>query len=224
MEYEGLMEIIKQRRSTRVYKPDPIPDEFISKVIEAARWAPTGANTQPFEFVVVKDKEMKSKIHQVFSDSSMLVKQVPGVSPVAKRTYLEAAPVLIIILGDPRFQAAYPRGGHREEIFHAGLSAAVQNMHLAATALDLGGSVWVTVAPLADMRIKELLHIPQVYTIKTIMPLGYPKANPSPPVKRDPIVHEGSYDGTRFKTEEEIQDVIEKTATQKGKLSFRRSF
>ena len=73
MEYEGLMEIIKQRRSTRVYKPDPIPDEFISKVIEAARWAPTGANTQPFEFVVVKDKEMKSKIHQVFSDSSILL-------------------------------------------------------------------------------------------------------------------------------------------------------
>lgn len=224
MEYESLMEIIKQRRSTRVYRPDPIPDEFINKVIEAARWAPTGANTQPFEFVVVKDKEMKAKINDVFSGTSMLVKEAPGVSQVPKRTYLEVAPVLIMVLGDPRFQAAYPRGGHREEIFHAGLSAAVQNMHLAATALGLGGSVWVTVSPLADMRIKDLFQIPQVFTIKTIMPLGYPKANPSPPTKRDPIVHDGSYDMTKFKTEEEVQGVIEKTATQKGKLSLRRSF
>jgi 5,6-dimethylbenzimidazole synthase len=224
MDYEKLMEIIKQRRTTRVYKPDSIPEEFIHKVIEAARWAPTGANTQPFEFVVVKDKEVKEQINNVFSESSMITRKEPGVSSVVKRTFLEVAPVLIIILGDPRFQEAYPRGGHREEIFHASLSAAVQNMHLAATSLGLGGSVWVTVSPLANMKIKELLHIPQVFTIKTIMPLGYPKSHPSPPAKREPILHEGSYDISKFKTEDEVQETIEKTATQKGKLSYRRSF
>jgi len=221
MDYEGLMEIIRQRRTTRVYRPDPIPDEFIDKVIEAARWAPTGANTQPFEFVVVKDKEVKKKINQIFSENTMMAKKAPDFSPVPQ-TFLEVAPVLIIVLGDPRFKEAYPRGEQRDEIFHASLSAAVQNMHLAATALGLGGSVWKTVAPVADMKIKELLGIPQVFTIKTIMPLGYPQTQPSPPVKREPVVHRERYDMSKFKTEDEVQNVIEETAAFKGKLSYMR--
>jgi hypothetical protein len=61
---QGLLEFYRgreKRRTTRVSKPDLIPDEFISKVIEATHWAPTGSNTQPFEFVVVKDKKTSKK-------------------------------------------------------------------------------------------------------------------------------------------------------------------
>ena len=61
MDYDRLMEVVKERRSIRAYRPEPVPDDFIGKVVEAARWAPTGANTQPFEFVVVKDQKVKSK-------------------------------------------------------------------------------------------------------------------------------------------------------------------
>ena len=53
MEYEALLDLVKKRRSIRRFKPDPIPDEDIAKIIEVARWAPSGFNMQPWEFVVV---------------------------------------------------------------------------------------------------------------------------------------------------------------------------
>jgi len=90
--------------------------------------------------------------------------------------------------------------------------------------LGLGGSVWTTVSPLAGMKIKELLKIPQVFIVKTIVPLGYPRAIPSPPVRREAIIHKGRYEAAKFRTEEEIQEVIERTAIFKGKLSCRRTF
>ncbi|MDP2645351.1 MAG: nitroreductase family protein [Desulfobacterales bacterium] len=226
MDYESLMEVIRQRRTTRVYRPDAIPDEFVLKVIEAARWAPTGANTQPFEFVIVKDNGVRTKIKKIFEETTMVVEKVSAKAPVPRvsiRNFLETAPVLILVLGDPRFKQAYPRGKHRDEIFHASLSAAVQNMHLAATALGLGGSVWTTVSFVAAVKIKDLLHIPQIFTLKTIMPLGRPKARPAPPVKREPLVHQEHYDPAGFKSDDQVKEVIEKTTTSKGKLSrFRR--
>ena len=215
------MEIVKKRRTTRVYQSEPIPDEFIDKVIEAGRWAPTGANSQPFEFLVVRNGSTRKKIRQIFEETTLITSKAEKPSQVSKRSFLEKAPVLILVLGDPRFKEAYPRGEVRDEIFHAGLSAAVQNMHLAAASLGLGGSVWTTVAPMAAMKIKELLNIPQIFTLKTIMPLGYPRARPSPPSKREPVVHRETYDMTRFKRDDDIQDTIEKTTIFKGKLSHK---
>ena len=56
MDIDHLINLLKSRRSIRAYKPDPIPDEFIQKIIEAARWAPSGGNSQPWEFIVIKKK------------------------------------------------------------------------------------------------------------------------------------------------------------------------
>ncbi|MFC1825409.1 nitroreductase family protein [Thermodesulfobacteriota bacterium] len=222
MDYESLMDLMRARRTTRGYKTDPIPEEYINQVIEAARWAPTGANTQPFEFVVVKDEKSKAEIKRIHDETFWKVKVVSEGASGSSMKYLEVAPLLIIVLGDPRFKDAYPKGDVRDEIFHAGLSAAVQNMHLAATALGLGGSVWYTVGPVAGMKIKDLLKIPQVFIVKTIMPLGYAKAKPKPPMKRETFTHLDRYDMDKFRREEEIQKVIESTAIFKGKLSHKR--
>ena len=62
MNYDSLLELVKKRRSIRRFKPDPIPDESIDKIIEVARWAPSGFNMQPWEFVVVKKPELRNKI------------------------------------------------------------------------------------------------------------------------------------------------------------------
>jgi nitroreductase len=59
MDYEALRELFKKRRSIRRFKQDPVPDDYIQKIIEAARWAPSGANTQPWEFIVVGDPRTK---------------------------------------------------------------------------------------------------------------------------------------------------------------------
>ena len=68
MDYAHLLELVKKRRSIRRFKPDPIPDEYIEKIIEVARWAPSGFNMQPWEFVVVKKPELRKKIVQYISE------------------------------------------------------------------------------------------------------------------------------------------------------------
>ncbi|MBW1774500.1 MAG: nitroreductase family protein, partial [Deltaproteobacteria bacterium] len=57
-----IIDILMSRKSIRRYKPDPIPDEMIDKILEAARWAPTGENYQPWRFIVIRDQEIKDRI------------------------------------------------------------------------------------------------------------------------------------------------------------------
>ena len=59
MDYDGLLQLAKLRRSVRSFKPDPLPDEYITKIIEVARWAPSGFNLQPWEFHVVQSSDKK---------------------------------------------------------------------------------------------------------------------------------------------------------------------
>ena len=68
MNYESLLELVKKRRSIRKFKPDPIPDECVDKIIEVARWAPSGANSQPWEFIVIKKQELRNKIVELVTE------------------------------------------------------------------------------------------------------------------------------------------------------------
>jgi nitroreductase len=65
MNYDSFLELAKARRSIRRFRPDPIPDEYVDKIIEAARWAPSGFNSQPWEFVVIKDKKLKDDVFRI---------------------------------------------------------------------------------------------------------------------------------------------------------------
>lgn len=57
MQADELLDLIRNRRSIRMWKPDPVPDEYIETILEAGRWAMSGANGQPWEFIVIKDKD-----------------------------------------------------------------------------------------------------------------------------------------------------------------------
>jgi len=61
-DYEMLLELVKKRRSIRRFKSDPIPEDVIEKIMEVARWAPSGFNTQPWEIVVLTEEEHRKKI------------------------------------------------------------------------------------------------------------------------------------------------------------------
>jgi nitroreductase len=197
MDYDQLMEVIRARRSVRNYKPDPVSDEIVNQVIEAAKWAPSGNNSQPWEIVVLKDKALMKKVNDILHE-------VHG----SKSKQEFGAPVTLLVLGDPRYCDAYPKGPFREEIFHASLSAAIENMLLAATALGLGGSLWKTVSATAGVKIKDLLGIPQFYFLKVMLPLGYPTRSVKAPRKRDVIVHENRYDQAKLKSDEEVIKTI----------------
>lgn len=197
MHYEDFMTIVRGRRTVRSYKPDPVKHEIINQIIEAGKWAPSGNNTQPFEIVVVKEKTLIEQMEEIIADAV-----------VPRMTQSFNAPVALVVLGDPRFCEAYPKGFIREEIFHASLAAAIQNMLLASAVVGLGGSVWRTVPFSAAVKIKELLAIPQLYVLKALLPLGYPERDVTAPPKRDIIVHEDRYNMDKFKSEEEIGETM----------------
>lgn len=213
MEFETLIELVKKRRTIRKYSPEPIPDDYIDKVIDAARWAPSGANTQPWEFVIIKDQEVKKQMGLTVSGAVAR----GNAGSVPPQPYFAGASVLIVVCGDPRVMEAYPKGEIREELFVSSMGAAIQNMLLAATALGLEGSVWGTVGPLAGVRIKDMLDIPQVLKVSAIVPLGYPALHPSPTFRReiDEISHEEKYDMSKFRTDKDIQEFIE-SKTMRG--------
>ena len=69
MDYDSLLELAQKRRSIRKFKSEPIPDEYVDKIIEVARWAPSGANSQPWEFIVVKKQELRNRIIELIQEN-----------------------------------------------------------------------------------------------------------------------------------------------------------
>ncbi len=68
MDSKEFLAIIHKRRSVRVYKSGKVTDQQLETMLEAARWAPSGANTQPWEFVVTRDREKMKKVRQIYSE------------------------------------------------------------------------------------------------------------------------------------------------------------
>ena len=138
MDYSDFLDLVKSRRSIRRFRPAPIPDEYIEKIIEAARWAPSGYNSQPWEFVVVKDKKMRDSILQPFDLHKRLIAAAEVTGSGQKRKQMaypwldeemdyRIAPVIIILFSDTRTKVAIPDMGKRDPdktrlLFSCGLS------------------------------------------------------------------------------------------------------
>jgi len=226
MDYPGLLELLKKRRSHHGYKPDPIPDEMVDKIIEAARWAPSGANSQPWEFIVVKDKNKKDKFLEFFKEQAEISFRIEQTREPERRfpQYRKApkgtpgfalAPVYIIVCGDPRTREAYPlkaKQDRGDSNFYSSLASALLYMHLAATALGLG-SQWVTSSAqdLMQGRLKNLLDIPYELEIYDTMVIGYSIAEAKPRNVRsaEEIVHYNTFDKSRFRTDEQVRTYID---------------
>lgn len=158
------MKAIKERRSIRKFKREPVPEEKINLIMEAARLAPSGSNRQPWHFIVVKDPEIKSKM--------------------GLHKWAEEAPVIIVCCIDPEEGRWYIIDG----------SIAFEHMVLEATCLGLGtcwmGRFYENMGE-TDERIKNVLEIPGHMRILAVTPLGYPDEAPDPTDRKpfDEIVH-----------------------------------
>jgi nitroreductase len=144
-----LLEAIRSRRAIRRFKKEPVPPELIEKMLEAARWAPSSVNSQPWEFIVVTDPETKKRISRSFNFSS----------------FLNEAPLAIAVVVD-RLRTACP--------VQDGTTAAYA-IWLAAHDLGLG-ACWIN--PNIPGGIKKILGIPFTKKLITILAVGYPDEAP----------------------------------------------
>ena len=199
-----LFEAINTQRAMRRLKPDPVPDDLIWKVLEAAIRAPSGGNRQPWNFLVVRDPEKKRKIAEWYLDSWNksygLIKQAAMASPETAKTYASAeylanhlaeVPVLIIATVNNAGVAPVSPPG-------ASIYPAVQNLMLAARALRLGTCL-TTLHRTHEAEVKQLLGIPENVETMALIPLGWPKgkfgAGPRLPV--DKVTYWDGWGATR---------------------------
>ena len=244
MDYDLLLELVKKRRTIRRFKPDPIPDEYIDKIIEVARWAPSGFNMQPWEFVVVKKPALRDKVVEYITAYWGQAKMMESTrepwqgKPWKTSGVLDAgmdfttAPVYIILFGDARTKAGLPMGVRYDPnrchlIFTSGLASAFLYMHLAATTLGLA-SQWVSAitTPFSSCMIKSLLGVPAEMEPYDMMAVGYPALHPSPKFMRDPkkMVHYDDSGQKDFRSDDEVKDFVKRarnwtvgTHSKKGK-------
>jgi nitroreductase len=230
MDYDRLLELVKKRRTMRRFKPDPIPDDYIEKIIEVARWAPSGFNMQPWEFVVVKKPELRNKIVGFINEYWIQAKSMEGTreswqgKPWTTSGVLDAgmdyttAPVYIILYGDTRTRVGLPMGVRYDSnrchlIYTSGLANAFLYMHLAATTLGLA-SQWVSAitTPFASCMVKDLLGIPVDLEPFDMMALGYPAAQPRGKFVRDlkTLVHYDDCGQKDFRSDDEVKDFVKK--------------
>ena len=174
-----IMKVILERRSIRRYQEKDIPDDIINNILEAARWAPSWANTQPWEIVIVKDKSIKKQIQ----------KNVPSRNPASLA--IVNAPVLLVVCGQLKksgyYDDQYPTK-FGSDWFMYDLGLATQNLCLAAQDSGLGT---VIVGLFDHDRVGEVINLPANHEVLVLIPLGYPDQNPKPPKRRerDEFVH-----------------------------------
>ena len=152
----NVSEAIRNRCSVRQFRDGIIPDDILHRILDAARWAPSPFNTQPWEFIIIKDKETLKAISKYarysgyLSDAPMAIAVI--VPPInSKFSWVER-------IGEPRFAAAM----------------AVQNMMLAAWEMGIG-TCWVSIE---KDKVAEILDVPDTHFVLTVMPLGYPETMP----------------------------------------------
>jgi nitroreductase len=234
MNYANFLELVKNRRSIRNFRPDPVSDGDIDKIIEAAHWAPSGFNLQPWEFIVVKEQELKDKIIGFIQEAMGSMPKMEAAreewqgpksqaNPSPPPMGFVKAPVFIILFGDKRTRAGLPMI-HRyseeswEKTFTSSLASAFLYMHLAATSLGLA-SQWVSIVsqPMPHCLIKQLLGIPDPLKIYDMMALGYSDMKPKPRMLRNlkEIIHKDVCGEEDFMTDEEVKDFIYKIRNPK---------
>lgn len=167
-----LWEAIRNRRTIRSFKDEPVSDAELDRILEATRWAPSWANTQVWEFILVFDKKIKEKLADCLRETN-----------VARNAILQA-PVTIAALGQKRV-AGFKKGEQRTILgdwLMFDVALAVQNLSLAAWELGLG---CVIVGSFDIEKAAGVLEIPDDRQLLVLMPLGRPGHVPTAPKRKE---------------------------------------
>ena len=167
----NVLEAIKKRRSVRRFLKEDVSDEALTELLDAMRWAPSAGNLQPWEFVVVRDAEVKK-----------------SVADASRQDWIAEAPVVVVVCASP--DRSSPRYGDRGISLYClqDTAAATQNLHLAAVEKGLG-SCWV--GAFDEGGVAQAIGAPRGVRPVAVVPVGRPAETPVPRPRRslEEIVH-----------------------------------
>jgi nitroreductase len=207
---DNLLNIIQHRRSVRVYKTGKVSDKQLETILEAARWAPSGANTQPWEFIVTRDRKKMKRVREIYSNEWKERKREDPVHYKGlKKDYVGDVSVLVLACGDARTKQVYlttRQPADREKLFQASIANSVQQMMLAAASMNLG-TVWVSVREEVEPALRKLFAVPNELRLLWVMPIGHasswPKAKPRRPITA--FTHYEVYDVKKLREDSDIK-------------------
>lgn len=231
--YEALMDVVENRMTVRSFDPGyVVPREHYERILEAARHSPSGANSQPWHFIVITDADLKQKIADYFREEQRARARLKMKFPTPDYRGLATAPGLIVIVSDFRWVRAFPvlNDGsevdrmyreNAERILLQSVAAATMSAHLAAAAL--GYNVWWVTAigqEYAQKAMKPLLDIPDELSVLDIMCFGPPA---KPAYKRwkkslNEIVSWNRFDRSQHKSDAQIDEWV---ANSRHKVMYR---
>jgi nitroreductase len=186
--------VVHHQRAHRAFSPEPLDDTTIERVLEAATYAPSAENSQPWHFVVVRDDELRARIGELtrqaweaggrdFERGRLPDAMLADVDHGATGG-VAGAPVLVVVCGDTSFCV--------DAVLEASVFPAVQNLLLAAGAMGLGSAL-TTLAMGFAAELRELLLLPPHVRALAVVPLGHPARALGVP-RREPVASKTSRD------------------------------
>ena len=211
-------EVIKKRRSVRKFEPgNTVTKKSLEKIVDCGRWAPSGANTQCFDFIVVQEKKLIQNVTKVFLKQAQRLVDFAVGFPSVKKTYLSNTVAIILVVGDPRWKVCFPQATsekmreeysqNNEAIFFCSLGAAIQNIQLGVAAEGLT-SAWLSGGGenTTNFELSELLGYPNWMKAFGTIPIGYPSEQQNLRYRRPlgQCLHWNGYKKNQFRTHEQI--------------------
>ena len=194
-EAEVFQSLIRGRRSIRRYQPEPVPDDVLRRVLEAATWAPSAHNRQPWRFVVLTESSKREHLGRRMGELLRAARSADGddaadIEGDVARSYnrIAGAAVAIVVFMTLEDMDVYPdaRRSHAEELMAVqGAAMATQNLLVAAHAEGLG-ACWMCAPLFCQEEVGAALGVPAHWQAQALITLGYP-ASKGKPANRRPV-------------------------------------
>lgn len=217
-------DVIRKRRSVRKFEPGrKVGRDVLEQIIDCGRWAPSGANVQCWDFIVVDDPAVRDEVLAVFlRQAQRLVDHAKGF-PAVKKTYLANTVAIILVLGDPRWKVCFPQAtsaefdaeyrANNEAIFFCSLGAAIQNIQLGVTAEGLT-SAWLSGGgeDETNRELAAVLGYPAWMRAYGTIPVGYPAIDQDRRYRRPlgQLLHWNGYQTRQYRRHDQV-DFYEST-------------
>jgi nitroreductase len=197
----GIYEAMRTLRAVRRLRPDAIPDDVLRRVLEAATWAPTGGNRQPWRIIVIREARLREKLGNLYSEVwtpfAKTYRQAAPADEAERRRFLRTlsagdylaanfgkTPVIAIFCFNPHQMAITDAKLERPSVVGGGsVYPAVENLLLACRAEGLG-CVLTTLLCQREPEVRKLLAIPQPWGTAAAIPIGYPVGRGHGPLVR----------------------------------------
>jgi nitroreductase len=223
---QGFNQLVSARRSVRSFEPgEPIPKETLERIADAGRWAPSGANSQPWEICIVEESERVRDVASLMaSQADRLNEHCKGFPHVHKKHWVHDSVALMVVFVDARWADTFPTAldpdldateyeENRSNILLVSVGAAIQNIQLATTAVGLS-SAWLSGGgePQTAEDLQRLLGFPSTHTPYGIVPIGWPRRRAESRWRRpiEEVIHWNEAATENLRSREDIDHYIEK--------------